>query len=509
MNFNLASPFYEQGRMNPDGSALYVAGSAYSYRQLGSLVARAARALHPAGRVGVLAARSLGTYVGVLAACWSGAAYVPLDPRAPDERLAAIFRTIELDALVVDKLGLRRLTPEVRAKAPDIILDLSGSLSSLPADPIPAPLERGPHDLAYVLFTSGTTGAPKGVMVACSSVAQFLKAMSSRCQCGPYDRISQTSELFFNVSVFEMFSAWQGGAALYVVPATQLSAPTRFIAEQGLTIWSSVPSIAVFMRRMKMLKPGAFPLLRYSVFAGEALPYSLGEAWQTAAPSSIVENLYGPAEATVYCLGATVGPDFPPTPGRDTVPSGHPLPGVEAAILDDVLSFLPSGQPGELAVSGGQLAKGYYGDPELTRRRFPTIDGKRWYLTGNLAYQDERGIFHHLGRIDHQVKVLGQRVELEEVEAHLRAISGSQDVAVVGWPIQDGLVRGLVAFTSGVPTPPDQLRESLRQRVPPYMVPGRIIALDSLPLGATGKIDRRALALYLDRLQGPGNITAN
>ena len=144
------------------------------------------------------------------------------------------------------------------------------------------------------------------------------------------------------------------------------------------------------------------------------MSYSLAEAWQTAAPSGAVENLYGPTEATVYCLGATVGPDFPPTPGRNTVPSGRPLPGLEAAILDESFAFLRRDREGLFAISSGQLAKGYYGDPDLTHRRFPAIDDKTWYLTGDLACQDERGVFHHLGRIDDQIKILGQRVELEE-----------------------------------------------------------------------------------------------
>jgi non-ribosomal peptide synthetase component F len=312
------------------------------------------------------------------------------------------------------------------------------------------------------------------------------------------DRVSQMSELTFDVSVFEIFGAWGVGASVHVVPANQLMAPARFIVEHELTIWSSVPSVASFMRRMKMLKPGAFPTLRYSVFAGEALPYALAEAWQSAAPASVVENLYGPTEATVYCLGATVGPDFPPTPGRDTVPCGLPLPGLEGAILDESLAPLPAGREGQLAIAGGQLAQGYYGEPELTRRSFRTIGGKAWYLTGDLAVQDERGIFHHLGRIDHQVKILGQRVELEEVEAHLRAVSQSENVAAIAWPIQDGMAAGIVAFTSGVATPSDQLHAALRRALPPYMVPRRVIDLEALPLGSSGKIDRRALARYMD-----------
>ena len=498
MNFNLADPFHEQARAFPDRIALYVAGASYSYGDLAAWAARAALALSGAQKVGVFASRSVGAYVGLLGACWCGAAYIPLNPKLPDERIGRILEAVALDALVVDEIGLARLTPGLRAIAPRLILDLSGRQEALPSERPIEPVHRDADDLAYILFTSGTTGVPKGVMIAAGSVAQFLGAMHPRFCPAPSDRVSQTSELTFDVSVFETFGAWGAGASVHVIPANQLMAPARFIAEQGLTVWSSVPSIAAFMRRMKMLKPGAFPSLRYSVFAGEALPYALAEAWQSAAPSSVVENLYGPTEATVYCLGATVGPDFPPTPGRDTVPSGLPLRGLEAAILDPSLAFLLPGHEGQLAISGGQLAKGYYCAPELTRCRFPNIGGTVWYLTGDLAVQDERGVFHHLGRIDNQVKILGQRVELEEVEAHLRAITGSENVAAVAWPVQDGNAAGIVAFTSGVAKPAEQLQDALRRVLAPYMMPRRIIDLDSLPLGSSGKVDRRALARYLD-----------
>jgi amino acid adenylation domain-containing protein len=502
VNFNLARQFHEQACAHPERVALHVAGASYSYGELAALAARAACALGPASKVGILASRTLGAYVGVLGACSCGAAYVPLNPKLPDEGLVRIFKLVALDALIVDEIGHARLTSALRAAAPQLILDLSGRMDSLPADRLPAPVERKADDLAYILFTSGTTGAPKGVMIGLGSVAQFLGAMRPRFCPVPSDRFSQTSELTFDVSVFEMFGAWDAGASVCVIPPNQLMAPARFIADRRVTIWSSVPSIAAFMRRMKMLKPGAFPSLRYSVFAGETLSYALADAWRKAAPASVVENLYGPTEATVYCLGATAGPEFPPTPGRGTVPSGRPLSGVEAAILDESLEFLPSGREGQLAISGGQLAKGYYGEPELTRRCFPSIAGKTWYLTGDLALQDGRGIFHHLGRIDHQVKILGQRVELEEIEAHLRAVCGSENVAAVAWPVQDGIAAGIVAFTSGVANPPEQLRESLRRVLPPYMVPRRIMNLDSLPLGSRGKIDRRALARYLDEAAG-------
>jgi len=499
MNYNLASPFYEHARAHPENLALRVLGRSYSYGELAALTSSAAAVLGDARKVGVLASRTLGAYVGILASSWSGAAYIPLSPtKLPDERLAAILEIVRPDALVVDAVGLARMTPALRAIAPPLILDLSGQLDSLPEGRVEAPVLRGADDLAYVIFTSGTTGVPKGVVIKLGSIAQFLEAVRVRIQPVSADRISQTSELSFDVSVFEMFLAWGSGASVHVVPATQLMSPSRFITDHGLTIWSSVPSIAAFMRGMKTLKPGAFPSLRYSVFCGEALPYPLAEAWQAAAPWSIVENLYGPTEATVGCVSATVGPEFPATPTLNLVPSGLPLPGVEAAVVDESFAFLPVGEVGQLVLAGGQLAEGYYNEPELNRERFPVIDGKRWYLTGDLTRQDEHGAFHHLGRMDRQIKLMGQRVELEEIEAHLRSVCNSDNVAAVAWPIEDGLVQGVVGFTSGASKPSQELLETLRRRLPSYMVPRRIVQLDELPHTANGKIDRNALALSLN-----------
>ena len=247
----------------------------------------------------------------------------------------------------------------------------------------------------------------------------------------PGDRVSQAADLTFDNSVLDLFVTWAAGAGLYVVPASQLMVPAQFIRDRELTIWFSVPSTACFLERMKMLKPGAFPSLRCSIFAGEALPIATAQAWQIAAPNSFVENFYGPTEVTVDCIAQRL--EDPPcvTRNRGTLAIGRPFPGIEAGIVDANLEFLPPEEEGELVVAGRQVARGYFHDPELTAARFPTLEGRRLYRTGDRAYQDCNGVFHHLGRIDNQVKILGNRVELEEVEAHLREIAGTDLVAAV------------------------------------------------------------------------------
>ncbi len=372
------------------------------------------------------------------------------------------------------------------------------SFNDLPDQGPDQPVTRAGDALSYIIFTSGTTGTPKGVMIENESVARYCGVVQDRCEFRAYDRVSQVAELTFDNSVLDLFVAWAAGAGLHVVPASQLMAPAKFIRDHELTIWFSVPSTACMMERMKMLKPGTFPSLRCSIFAGEALPIATAQAWQVAAPNSIVENFYGPTEVTVDCIAQRLEDPPAVTRNRGSLAIGKPFPGIRAGIVDADLKFLEPDAEGELVVSGRQLARGYFDDPELTAARFPVLNGERWYRTGDLAYEDAQGRFHHLGRIDNQVKILGNRVELEEVEAHLREIAGTDLVAAVAWPVSDGRATGIVAFHCALGVTRETIREEMKKRVPDYMIPQRVHQLDSLPLGATGKIDRKALYCMLD-----------
>ena len=519
INYNLALPFYESSVRNSQALALFVGDSRFSYGELANLARRVCGWLdletgERSGKVGILASRTIEAYAGVLGTLWSGAAYVPIKPDTPEDRVIRILQQTKLDALIADQAGLNMLSDRVLESAPRRILFGPGAKPPQNALGFPGmsfesftdrsgkgpdqPVTVAGDELAYIIFTSGTTGTPKGVMIENESVCQFIEIMHQRFSLRTDDRIAEASELTFDASVFDMFMAWSSGASLFVVPASQLMAPAKFIRDHELTLWFSVPSTASFMGRMKMLKPGAFPSLRISIFAGEALAVGTAQAWQVAAPNSIVENFYGPTELTVDCIAQTL--EDPPyvTPNRGTLAIGTVFPGVRAGIVDADLKFLPPEQEGELVVSTRQAARGYFEDPELTASRFPTLEGERWYRTGDLAYEDVSGTFHHLGRIDNQVKILGNRVELEEVEAHLREILGTDMVAAVAWPLVDSRAAGIVAFHCVPGVTRDAARDEMRKRVPDYMVPQRIHCLETLPLGATGKIDRKALVRMLD-----------
>jgi amino acid adenylation domain-containing protein len=451
----------------------------------------------------------------VLGVAWSAAAYVPLSPRWPASRIQAAADAARLDALIADRGGAK-LIPPTLAQAirllivPDrdaarAIPGASGqevlAVGSLPDhSDLGAPAPMSPDDLAYLIFTSGTTGAPKGVLVPAGAVAAYIAALAARKAMTPDDRASQFTELSFDPSLGEIFVPWGAGASLHVVPAQSRVSPAKFIRDQRLTIWGSAPSAIAWMRDTRSLRPGSLPNLRYSSFGGEPLPLAAVRAWQAAAPNSVIDNLYGPTEATVDCAGQRVEAGATPivTPGRGILAIGAPHPGSELAVLGPERRPARAGEAGELAIAGRQLAIGYLDAPDMTAERFPRIDGKRWYLTGDIAMQDESGVFHHLGRLDNQIKIHGQRVELEEVEAHLRAVAGIEQVAAVAWPVADGVAQAIVAFVARGGTPPERIREALRARLPSHMVPDAIHEVAALPLNANGKLDRCAL---IDRLE--------
>ena len=497
--FNMAARFSHQVLRAPEAPALWVDGASTSYGVLEDQVRRVAGWLAGEGvqqgaRVGVLAARGVSAIAGILGASWAGCTWVPLNPAHPQERLQNCISRAELDALIVDEAGfalLDRLETPGRVLGPDV--------------PLVAPIQTPPaacaaDDVAYLMFTSGTTGMPKGVMISQGAIEHFIAVMQERYSVGPSDRVSQFFELTFDLSVFDLFMALGHGACLHVLPESARLGPAAFIQEQRLTVWFSVPSAAVLMHRFGQLRPDAFPELRLSLFCGEPLPAEPVRNWLAAAPESVVENLYGPTEATLACLLQPCTEDLAVTDERGCVAIGQPYPEMRAAILSlDEAVIHNDDQPGELLLAGPQLADGYWRDQALTAERFIQLDGVRWYRTGDLARQDKQGRFHHLGRTDNQVKIFGHRVELEDIDAHLRKASGVDSAMAVAWPLAHGSAQGVVAFVAGSELDAATIRARMKERVPQYMVPRQVKFLEALPLNANGKFDRKALLAMLDR----------
>ncbi len=522
MNINLAYGFYESSLRFPENLALSVGARELTYSQLRELVQPVAawlrrNAVEPAPRIAILASRSLATYTGILGTCWAGGTYVPISTKLPEDRLIQLLGRIQAEVLVVDTEGIATLSKRALRHCPRLILapelatstavpsDDGSNLTLTGKDALPAydaqdsPVPVKPDHTVYIIFTSGTTGVPKGVMIPASATSHFVSVMQSRYAPQPSDRIAGMTEITFDISVFDMFVVWSSGASNHIVPATQLMSPAGFVRRQCCTMIFTVPSVISGMHRMKMLAPGSLPGLRYSLFAGEPLPVLSASVWKQAALNSEVDDLFGPTEATVVCIGQRFSGPENATPNRGVVAIGTPFPGMEAAIVDPSLRFLANGEQGELLLGGPQLSSGYFEAEDLTQASFPRLGGKRWYRTGDLAYCDVAGNFHHLGRIDNQIKVRGLRVELEEIESYLREIYQTDAVAAVAWPVEHGSANGIVAFVSGqIGADDPDVKSKIKSSLPSYMVPSTVHRIESLPLNANGKVNRKHLATLLE-----------
>jgi amino acid adenylation domain-containing protein len=519
----LCSGFFRWADEWPGRPALEVDGRVLTYGEL----ARRARVIastlleHAGGTqrpmIAVLAHRSPTAFAGVLGALARGHGYVPLNPGFPAARNRAMLDRSGSGAVVVDAAatasisglldGLDRelllvlpdekdVEPYAREWAPHCVVGAPEPGAGETFEPLPV----RPSDPAYLLFTSGSTGTPKGVAVTHANVRAFLEAVAERYDFTEDDRFSQTFNLTFDLSVFDMFAAWESGACVCCPTEKSLLNPADFIRRSGLTVWFSVPSIALFMRRLRVLKEGSFPTLRWSLFCGEALPAEVSREWAEAAPNSAIENLYGPTEATIACTAYRWDAGRSPEESElGIVPIGHPLGQMSTLVTSEDLQEVPGGEAGELLLNGPQVVDGYWRDDEATGRAFVSVGGRSYYRTGDRVRRPAGdGPLRYLGRLDNQIKVLGHRVELGEVEAGIREETGVDAVVAVGWPRTSAGAAGIAAFIADTSVDVAALRGRLARRLPSYMVPREVRLLPDLPLNVNGKWDRAALIRLLD-----------
>ncbi len=368
------------------------------------------------------------------------------------------------------------------------------------------PVEVAVDSIAYLLFTSGSTGEPKGVMVSHANVLHYLDYVVQRYGFTSNDRMSQTFDLTFDLSAHDMFVAWESGACLCCPTQKQLIKPGAFVNDARLTVWFSVPSTAVFMRRFGVLKPGMYPGLRLSLFCGEALPVEIVRHWALAAPNSVIENIYGPTELTIACTAYrwdnTKSPD---ECEQGIVPIGLPFDGMRALIVDEQLREVEPGRDGQLLMTGPQLSLGYWQDGEKTRQAFVPVAGNNgiYYRTGDRVRRPAvNKPLVYLGRLDNQIKVLGHRVELGEVEAAVRQVSGLEGVVALGWPTTESGADGIEVFLETDSFDTKALVSQLKGKLPVYMLPRNVLVLRRFPLNTNGKYDRKALQLILENSFG-------
>ncbi|HEX3131568.1 MAG TPA: amino acid adenylation domain-containing protein [Thermoanaerobaculia bacterium] len=446
-----------------DAVAVTSEAGALTYRELDEESDRLASWLRSrnARLVGIRLERSLELMVALVGTLKAGAAYVPLDPGYPADRLA----------LMAEDSGAT------------VILD--GAIpSGIPDDA--RPIDEA--DLAYVIYTSGSTGRPKGVMIPHAGIVNRLLWMQETYGLMPDDRVLQKTPISFDVSVWELFWPLIAGARLIMARPGGHQDPAYLVSvivRESITTIHFVPS----MLQVFLEQPGVERCrsLRRVICSGEALPEALRRRFHERLPGVELHNLYGPTEASV---DVTAWASDPSTQ-LDSVPIGKPIANTQIHILGPHLTPVPPGIPGELCIGGISLARGYHNRLDLTAERFvPAPGGERLYRTGDLARWLADGNIEYLGRIDHQVKIRGVRIELGEVEAHLASFPGVRETVAT---VRDGRLVGYYVPEPGWGPSPDQLRGWLRTRLPEVMVPSAFVALESMPLTPSGKADRRNL----------------
>ncbi|MEU1516068.1 amino acid adenylation domain-containing protein [Streptomyces sp. NPDC005811] len=470
----------------PGAPAVVFEGSVVSYAELEVRANRLARYLVGVGVgpecvVAISMERSVELVVGLLGIMKAGGAYLPLDPGYPVERLAYMLADSGAPVLLTQEGLLERL-PEHGAR----VVCVDRDAEAIAAESGEAPeVELSAQSTAYVIYTSGSTGRPKGVAVTHQGIGDFADALRDSFGAVPGSRVLQFASISFDAAFWELAQALLNGAALVLAPAERIMPGpelTRLTAEQGVT-HAILPPTALTV----MPADGGLPAGMTLVVGGEACTPDLVEAWSVGRR---MVNAYGPTEATVAVTWSDA------LEGAVVPPIGRALPNTRLYVLDRDMRQVPVGVPGELFIGGSGLARGYLGRPELTAERFvpdPFGEGEpggsRLYRSGDLVRYDEQGQLHFLGRIDHQVKVRGYRVELGEIEAALAGQEGVRDAVVA---VRAGQLAAYVVLAADAPGV-TELRSAIGESLPDYMVPASFTVLDALPLNGSGKVDKKAL----------------
>jgi amino acid adenylation domain-containing protein len=526
-NTLLHDGFLRSASLFPERPVLVCEDKATSYAELETYARSIAAVLHDRIPVtefsltAVLSSKTPPVYAGILGILMSGRAFLPVNKDDPAERICYILHTARCNAIIcdsksiisIDKIASHIDTPlyfilpecrnadELRIRWPrHIFVDAN----DFPSDGKVNPDRKDPENMCYVFFTSGSTGKPKGVMINHRNAVSFIRKYITFSGLSEHDRFSHFFDITWDPSLYDTFVPWECGGCTYIPEPREITNPVRYIQKNALTYVALIPSIAILMKRSGVLKNNAFPSIRYTHIGAEPLSLQLAEAWQNAAPNSIIENGYGPTEMTTAAIMNIWTRETPSTEYlHDIVPIGTFLPGIQGLIVDDHLREVPPGTPGELLLTGDQLTLGYLNNPEKTAASYiiPPGHTRKYYRTGDYVLKNpQTGKIHFLERQDYQVKIFGYRIELGEIESVIREEGHVDRAVVIGWPKSETGYRGTVAFISHPQIDVAGLKEKISARLPRHMIPMKIINLPEFPRINTGKIDRKALYEYMENL---------
>lgn len=511
----------------PERDAVRMGGVALSYAELDRQTNQAARALQALGvrrgdRVGIYVHKSFASIVSIFAILKAGAAYVPLDPNAPAQRLAYITRDCDVKVVLTASQKLKSLAELLEHGSPIqsvVLMD-----EAVPAEsPLPSGVrvvswasvsgedsgevacELIESDLAYILYTSGSTGSPKGVMISHRTILTFVEWCGDVFGLTPEDRVTSHAPLHFDLSTFDIYATLQAGAAIVLVGERLSSLPVKLVEllqNERVTVTYLVPSILSFMVNYGKIDAHDLSALRAILFAGEVFPMRYLRRLVELVPQAGYYNLYGPTETNVCTFYQLQPGDTDPSRGDAALPIGMACANTEAFAIDE--QGRPVAEPGvegELWVRGPCVAQGYWGDPEKTARVFvqnplQALYADRVYRTGDVVVlAPDRRNWIYVGRRDHMVKSRGYRIELGEIESALYKHDSVKEAAAIAVPdeLLGNRIYAFVVLAADAGVDVAGLRAFCGQHVPSYMVPERIDICDALPKTSTGKTDRTRL----------------
>ncbi len=471
-------------------------GTSMSFAELDEASDRAASHLLQSGAqagspIAIYAEKSPLTYVAMVAALKIGTPYVVLDTESPYERVDKILQRAEPLLILRDREFNWQQVPSLPLE-----------ILSEHAEPIDISIIEavGAETPSYIMFTSGSTGFPKGVAISHASQLNFCRWARETFAITSEDRLTGVNALYFDNSVFDFTASLFNGACLAPVTRETVQNPKALaLAVSRCTIWFSVPSLLIYLTTLRALKPESWRVMRAIIFGGEGFPKAELKKLHTLYNAhTTLWNVYGPTEGTCICSAHAISEhDFDEM--DKLAPLGHLAPDFKGAVMNkEGTQEVEKGEVGELFLMGSQVALGYYNDEELTAKAFaknplPQYVDEPCYRTGDLVYQDsDTGYYHFAGRKDNQIKHMGYRIELEEIEA---ALAGMDEVAQAAVIYRKKTHAGsIIAFVAARNIAADELKARLRELLPSYMIPENIHVHDSLPQNANGKVDRKALA---------------
>lgn len=506
----------------PDKEAITDGRSSLTYRELmdrsnylASLLVQ--NGLKTGGFVIISMARRIHVIESIFAVLKAGSVYVPIAPEIPEARKKKIFNNCRPSAAICDIKVLEKFLTENEdtiTGCPVFYYDNQGRINEAIRNKtllIDSKSSKGqeqnllmqpqvtPDMPAGVYYTSGTTGEPKGVILTHRNIHEYISWVIDYIGINEKDRLLWTAHYYFDMSLFDIYAPLRAGATICMADEKQLLFPAllvNFAESQKVTVWKGVSSLLMYMARTGAIEPGRLQTLKKIIFSGEVLPTKYLKQWMETFPDKIFINAYGPTEATGISMYYRV--DSMPVSPEEKIPLGKPCENTENFLLDDYLNPVPDGEIGEIFIKGICVAPGYLNNPDQTRKYFidnPLNPGKgeTVYRTGDLARRRPDGNYEFLGRKDDQVKYMGYRIELQDIEQALISLPYVNDAAVI-LTETDNLPE-LQAFIDAARTDItlQQISQDLNQLLPGYMIPRQIHLINKIPRSANGKVDRQAL----------------